>query len=177
MSTCIFCVPSARQLMTVVTSAHFNVNAPLLFDVCPLSRSRFLLCNNCGDTVHTHTKLLLYWLGAALRTPPEGGVRAKKFFITFDTNFGHYLPRGTKFDGSQKCRIGAFCTIAKNSGEMPKKRLKNRPKWCQIFFEPSHMLKNNICGNFLFSICFILVLYRSSFLNNFLEISPENRVI
>ena len=32
------------------------------------------------------------------------------------------------------------------------------------FFGPSHILNNNICGNFLFSILFILVLYRSSFL-------------
>ena len=52
-------------------------------------------------------------------TPPEVWVRAKKNFITFDTNFGHYLPRGTKIDGSQKCRLGAFFTSAKNSGEMP----------------------------------------------------------
>ena len=28
-------------------------------------------------------------------TPPEEWVRAKKFFITFDTIFGGYLPRGT----------------------------------------------------------------------------------
>ena len=40
-------------------------------------------------------------------TPPEGSVRAKKKYITFDTNFGHYLPRGTML-----------------SGEMPKKDLK-----------------------------------------------------
>ena len=45
-------------------------------------------------------------------------------YITFDTNFGRYLPRGTIIDGSRKCRIGAFCTIAKISGEMPKKGLK-----------------------------------------------------
>ena len=32
-------------------------------------------------------------------------------------------------------------------------------KMVSNFFEPSHMLKNNICGNFLFSICFILVFY------------------
>ena len=51
------CVPSPRQLTTVLTSAHFNVNAPLLFDVCSLSRSRFLLCNSGGETVDTHTKL------------------------------------------------------------------------------------------------------------------------
>ena len=51
-------------------------------------------------------------------TPPEGGVRTKKFCITFDTIFGFYLPRGTKIGGSWKCRIGAFCTIAKHSGEI-----------------------------------------------------------
>ena len=54
-------------------------------------------------------------------TPPEGWVRAKKKYITFDTNFGRYLPRGTIIDGSLKCRIRAFCTIAKISGEIPKK--------------------------------------------------------
>ena len=83
-------------------------------------------------------------------TPPEGWVRAKKFFITFDTNFERYLPRGTIIDGSRKCRIGAFCTIAKISREMSKKGLKNRPKWCQIFLWPPNMLNNNICGNFIF---------------------------
>ena len=51
-------------------------------------------------------------------TPPEGWVRANKILITFDTNFDHYLPRGTIIDGSQKCRIRAFCTIAKISGEI-----------------------------------------------------------
>ena len=63
-----------------------------------------------------------------LHTPPEVGVRARKFFITFDTNFGRYLPRGTIIYGSWKCRIGAFCTIAKKSGEMPKKGLKTGQK-------------------------------------------------
>ena len=53
----------------------------------------------------------------------KGWVRAKKMFITSDTNFGCYLPRGKIIDGSRKCRIGAFCTIAKISGEMPKKGL------------------------------------------------------
>ena len=57
-------------------------------------------------------------------TPPEGGVRTKKFCITFDTIFGRYLPRGTKIGGSRKCRMGAFCTIAKNSCEILKKGLK-----------------------------------------------------
>ena len=43
--------------------------------------------------------------------------------------------------------------------------------------EDSHIVNNNISGIFLFSIFFILVLYRSSFFNNFVEISPENRVL
>ena len=55
------------------------------------------------------------------QTPPEGWVRAKKILITFDTNFWSYLPRGTKFGGSRKCGIGAFCTIAKKSDEIWKK--------------------------------------------------------
>ena len=61
---------------------------------------------------------------SCVHTPPEGGVRTKKCYITFDTIFGRYLPRGTIIDGSWKCRMGAFCTIAKNSGEMLKKGLK-----------------------------------------------------
>ena len=69
-------------------------------------------------------------------TPPEGSVRAKKFFITFDTNFERYLPRGTIIDGSRKCRIGAFCTIAKISGEMPKKGLKTGRNGVKFFLGP-----------------------------------------
>ena len=45
-------------------------------------------------------------------------------YITFDIIFGSYLPRGTKIDGSRNCRMGAFYTIAKKSGEMS----KNLPK-------------------------------------------------
>ena len=71
---------------------------------------------------------------AAVHTPPEGSVRAKKFFITFDTNFERYLPRGTIIDGSRKCRIGAFCTNAKISGEMPKKGLKTGQNCVNFFF-------------------------------------------
>ena len=66
-------------------------------------------------------------------TPPEGWVRAKKFCITFDTNFGRYLPRGTIIDGSWKCRMGAFCTIAKISGEMPKKGFKTGQNGVKFF--------------------------------------------
>ena len=84
-------------------------------------------------------------------------------FITFDTNFDRYLPRGTIIDGSRKCRMGAFCTIAKISGEMPKKGLKTGRNGVKFFFGPSHMLNDNICGNFLFSIFFILVLIRPCF--------------
>ena len=67
-------------------------------------------------------------------TPPEGSVRAKKKYITFDTNFGRYLPRGTIIDGSRKCRIRAFCTIAKISGEMPKKGLKTGGNGVKYFW-------------------------------------------
>ena len=74
----------------------------------------------------------------AEHTPPEVGVRARKFFITFDTNFGRYLPRGSIICGSQKCRIGAFCTIAKNSGEMPKKGLKTGQKGAKFFLALTH---------------------------------------
>ena len=69
-------------------------------------------------------------------TPPEGWVRAKKCYITFDTNFGRYLPRGTIIDGSRKCRIRAFCTIAKISGEMPKKGLKTGRNGVKFFLGP-----------------------------------------
>ena len=71
-----------------------------------------------------------------IHTPPEGWVRAKKFCITYDTNFGRYLPRGTIIDGSQKCRIRAFCTIAKISGEMPKKGLKTGRNGVKFFLGP-----------------------------------------
>ena len=46
-----------------------------------------------------------YCADIAAHTPPEGGVRTKKCYMTFDTIFGHYLPRGTLIDGSQKCRM------------------------------------------------------------------------
>ena len=55
-------------------------------------------------------------------------------FITFDTNFGRFLPRGTIIDRSLKCRIGAFCTIAKISGEMLKKGLKTGQNVVKLFF-------------------------------------------
>ena len=69
-------------------------------------------------------------------TPPEGGVRTKKFCITFDTIFGRYLPRGTKIGGSRKCRMGAFCTIVTNSGEILKKALKTGQNGVKCFFSP-----------------------------------------
>merc|ERR1712218_578245 len=69
-----------------------------------------------------------------LHTPPEGGVRTKKCYITFDTIFGRYLPRGTIIDGSQKCRMGAFCTFAKNAGEMLKKGFKTGRNGVKFFF-------------------------------------------
>ena len=58
-------------------------------------------------------------------------------FITFDTNFGRYLPRGTIIDGSRKCGIGAFCTIAKISGEMSKKGLKTGQNGIKFFSSPN----------------------------------------
>ena len=57
-------------------------------------------------------------------------------FITFDTNFGRYLPRGTIIDGSRKCRMGAFGTIAKISREMPKKGLKTGQNGVKFVFGP-----------------------------------------
>ena len=63
------------------------------------------------------------YVSVGSHTPPEGLVRAKKFFITFDTNFERYLPRGTIIDGSRKCRIGAFCKIAKKIRWNAKKNL------------------------------------------------------
>ena len=72
-------------------------------------------------------------------TPPEGGVRTKKCYITFDTIFGRYLPRGTLIDGSQKCRMGAFCTIAKYSGEMLKKGLKTGQNAVNFFSALTHI--------------------------------------
>ena len=83
---------------------------------------------------------------STVHTPPEGSVRAKKKYITFDTNFGRYLPRGTIIDGSRKCRMGAFCTIAKISGEMPKKGLKTGQNGVKFFLGPSHML-NRVVQN------------------------------
>ena len=59
--------------------------------------------------------------------------KGEKKYITFDTNFRRYLPGGTKIDGSQKRRIGAFCTIAKNSGEMPKKGFKTGQNGAKFF--------------------------------------------
>ena len=62
--------------------------------------------------------------------------RCKDEKITFDTIFGCYLPRGTIIDGSQKCRIGAFWPIAKNSGEMLKKGLKTGRNGVNFFLRP-----------------------------------------
>ena len=79
-----------------------------------------------------HSSSLEWRVGYIDHTPPEVGVRVRKFFITF----GRYLPRGTIIYGSRKCRIGAFCTIAKISGEMPKKTLKTGQKGVKKFFSP-----------------------------------------
>ena len=74
----------------------------------------------------------------------------EKSYITFDTIVGRYLPRGTLTDGSRKCRMGAFCTIAKYSGEMLKKGLKTGQNGVKFFLGHSHMFSNNICGIFYF---------------------------
>ena len=79
------------------------------------------------------------WKTISSHTPPEGGVRTKKCYITFDTIFGRYLPRGTIIDGSRKCRMGAFCTIAKNSGEMLKKGLKTGQNGVNFFSALTHI--------------------------------------
>ena len=73
--------------------------------------------------------------------------KGEKFCITFDTNFGRYLPRGTIIDGSRKCRIGAFCTIAKISGEMPKKGLKTGRNGVKFFWAITHVEQEH-CGEF-----------------------------
>ena len=72
-------------------------------------------------------------------------------YITFYIIFGSYLPRGTLIDGSQKCRMGAFCTIAKYSGEMSKKGLKTGQNGVNFFVSPHTMLNNNISGKELTS--------------------------
>ena len=97
-------------------------------------------------------------------TPPEGWVRAKKFCITFETNFSRYLPRGTIIDGSWKCRMGAFCTIAKISGEMPKKALKTGQNGVKNFLGPHTYWIITFLAFFYFQFFLILVLYRSSIL-------------
>ena len=66
--------------------------------------------------------MILIALELVFHTPPEGGVRTKKLI--------------TLIDGSQKCRMGAFCTIAKISGEMPKKGLKTGQNGVKIFLGP-----------------------------------------
>ena len=81
----------------------------------------------------------LFALFLSTHTPPEGGVRTKKCYITFDTIFGRYLPRGTLIDGSQKCRMGAFCTNAKYSGEMSKKGLKTGQNGVNFFSALTHV--------------------------------------
>ena len=78
-------------------------------------------------------------LDSTPHTPPEGDVRTKKCYITFDTNSGRYLQRGTKIYGSRECWIGAFCTIAKNSGEMPQKGLKTGQNGVKFFLTLTHV--------------------------------------
>ena len=99
-------------------------------------------------------------------------------FILSAWMFDSYLPRGTLIDGSQKCRMGAFCTIAKNSGEMLKKRLKNRPKWCQNFFFGPQACWIITFVTFFYFQYFSFWCFKDPLLfNNFVEISPKNRVL
>ena len=53
-----------------------------------------------------------------VHTSFEESSRAKKFYITFDLIFWCYLPSRSIFRGSQKWRMGKFCTIVKISGEI-----------------------------------------------------------
>ena len=99
-----------------------------------------LLCTNWLRSIWTNHNNIVMLSVAALRTPasvshsPWRMSKGKKKCITFDTNFDRYLPRGTIIDGSWKYRIGAFCTIAKISGEMPKKGLKTGQNCVKFFF-------------------------------------------
>ena len=92
--------------------------------------------DNCSSQQQQPVATRGICLTETVHTPPEGWVRAKIFCITFDTNFSCYLPRGTIIDGSRKCRMGAFCTIAKISGEMPKKALKTGQNGVKNFLGP-----------------------------------------
>ena len=73
--------------------------------------------------------------------------------------------------------MGAFCTIAKISGEMPKKGLKTGKNGIKFFLGPSHMLNNNIGDIFFILNIFHFAALQIFFFNNFVEISPENRVL
>ena len=103
--------------------------------------------------------------------------KGEKKCITLDTNFGHYLPGGTKIDESRKCRIRAFCTIAKNSGEMPQKGLKTGKNGVKFFLSPHTCGKITFVAIFYFQYVSFWCFTDPLFLNNFVEISSENRVL
>ena len=98
-------------LLAKATFYHFETKQ-ILLPLLDVGESRWrsripAACWECG-WVEVESCIL----GLTLHTPPEGWVREKKFCITFDTNFSRYLPRELIIDGSRKCRMGAFCTIA-----------------------------------------------------------------
>ena len=48
----------------------------------------------------------------------EESSRAKKFYITFDTDFWRYLPSRSRIGGSLKWSIAKFCSERKFAGEI-----------------------------------------------------------
>ena len=73
-------------------------------------------------------------------TPREGGVRTKKFCITFDTIFGRYLPRHQeeqKLVGPGNVGWGLFAKLQKFQVKCRKKALK-RAKMVSNFFLGPH---------------------------------------
>ena len=69
--------------------------------------------------------------------------------------------------------MGAFCTNAKNSGEMSKKGLKTGRNGVKFFWGP------HTCSIITFVAFFIFNIFRFGALQifKFMEISPENRVL
>ena len=57
-------------------------------------------------------------VGIRIHTSFEESSRAKKSFITFDTDFWRYLPSQSRIGGSLKWSIAKFCSEAKFAGEI-----------------------------------------------------------
>ena len=130
-----------RILVTSNIKKSKNYRSGLIHNITHSNSTLFQYCtlpilHPSNPTLFQSYTLPILHPSNSTHTPPQGWVRAKKFCITFDTNFGHYLPRGTIIDGSLKCWIRAFCTIAKISGEMPKKGLKTGQNGVKFFFDP-----------------------------------------